>query len=369
MLIDAVGAVTDGRTLTLAASFTAVVLLGKSFAAAVTARVVGLETSERETLVALSVPQAAATLAAVFVGFEVGLVDEQVIDAVVIVIFVTCLFGSALGAHAVKNLPTPPVRSAPIAKRILMPVPEAGVTVGAIELAAALGKRDTGTVLALSVLDLSATPSDVKLRKAFVTDTVEDIALANGCEARSIVRLDLAPAAGIVHAAIEHEATLIIVAWDERRTGVHDRFSHIADTLIDLANVPVLISRPLELRHYTRVVIALDHVQLATTAMAELIWMVGHRISQHLSLPLVLESNADEPGLSRAASVTGNVTGVLVPDRPEQGSEERDLIIAPVNERFDRWAQLYVSMPRNRSTDLAATPTDHPAGVDRPSIS
>ncbi|NNF53320.1 MAG: cation:proton antiporter, partial [Acidimicrobiales bacterium] len=209
MLIDAVGAVTDGRTLTLAASFTAVVLLGKSSAAAITARLVGLETSERETLVALSVPQAAATLAAVFVGFEVGLVDEQVIDAVVMVIFVTCLLGSALAAHAVKNLPTPPVRSAPIAKRILMPLPEGGVSGGAIEMAAALGKRDTGTVLALSVLDLSATPADVKVRRAFVTDTVEDTALANGCEARSIVRLDLTPAAGIVHAAIEHEATLV----------------------------------------------------------------------------------------------------------------------------------------------------------------
>ena len=231
-----------------------------------------------------------------------------------------------------------------------MPVPAGGVTAGAIELAAALGKRDTGTVLALSVLDLSATPADVKTRRAFVTDTVEDIALANGCEARSIVRLDLTPAAGIVHTAIEHEATLIIVAWDERRTGVHDRFSHIADTLIDLANVPVLISRPLELRHYTRVVIALNHTQLASTAMAELTWVVGHRISQHLSVPLLLETNADDSGLTQAASVTSNVTDVLAPSPPDQRGEDRDLIIAPVIEGFDRWAQLYVSMP-SASTD------------------
>ena len=368
MLIDVVGAATDRRTLALAASFTGVVLVGKSLAAAVTARAVRLESSERAALVALSVPQAAATLAAVFVGFEVGLIDEQVIDAVVIVILTTCLLGSALAAYAVKNLPPPPVRNAPIAKRILMPVPQGGVTPGAIELAAALGKRDTGTVLALSVLDLSAGPADVKIRRAFVTDTVEATALANGCEARSIVRLDLTPGAGIVHAAIEHEATLIIVDWDERRSGSHDRFSSIADTLIDLANVPVLVSRPLDLRRYTRVVIALDETQLATAGMAELVWIVGHRMSQHLSLPLVLETNADDPGVGRTGSVTGNVTEMFVPPPADEGVATSDLVIAPVGEGFDRWAQIYVARPRNKPIDLSPTSKERPAG-NRPTVS
>ncbi|NND12405.1 MAG: hypothetical protein HKO10_00410, partial [Acidimicrobiia bacterium] len=124
--------------------------------------------------------------------------------------------------------------------------------------------------------------------------------------------------------------------------------------LIDLANVPVLISRPLELRRYTRVVIALDHAQLANTVMAELVWMIGHRISQHLSVPLVLETNADELGLQRAVSVTGNVAGVFVPPFQE-ASASGDLIIAPVVEGYDRWAQLYVSIPRNKPITTASS--------------
>jgi Kef-type K+ transport system membrane component KefB len=80
------------------------VIGAKSLAAASVARLFGYSRIEGLTIASLSYPQAAATLAVIFLGLELGLVDPDTADAIVIVIFVTCLVGPVLTRYSALKL-------------------------------------------------------------------------------------------------------------------------------------------------------------------------------------------------------------------------------------------------------------------------
>ncbi len=346
MLIDPATAFTNGRVLLLAVTFTLVVVVGKTLAAAITGRIYRLDTAERATLIALSVPQAAATLAAVFVGFEIGILEQETVDAVVLVILVTCLLGTVAARYAIDNLPPAPNRATPLGRRIIVPISPARLDEPIIELAAAFGRRDSGTVYPLSVLDLGSSNAEVTALHGRLVANTEQIALANGCEAQSIVRLDLTPAAGLVHAAIETNASLILLPWDGRRTGSHDRFSHTADTLLDLATTPVIIARVERLKQYCKIVLLLDAEDLRPEkrAIAELVWLVGARLSDHLKIPLVLATAADHQTLAGVPGITSHVSATEAERTGPYLSDE--LVICPVGRGGDEPSTLWVAIPR-----------------------
>jgi Kef-type K+ transport system membrane component KefB len=91
----------------LAALLLFLVVVGKSLASWLTGAIYGYSTAERFTMVGLTIPQAAATLAVTVTAAEAGLFPGQVIDAVIIVIFFSCLAGPVLtsvaGEHVRKS--------------------------------------------------------------------------------------------------------------------------------------------------------------------------------------------------------------------------------------------------------------------------
>lgn len=104
MRIDADVLVGDGRVWLLAAVMIAAVLVGKSAAAWITGRIYGYSPVARTLMIGLTAPQAAATLAVTVTASAAGAFDETVVDAVVIVILVTCLIGPLLSRYAGKKL-------------------------------------------------------------------------------------------------------------------------------------------------------------------------------------------------------------------------------------------------------------------------
>ena len=352
MLVDPAAALTEPRSLLLAAAFTAIVVAGKSVAAAVTSRLHGLSPAERMTLIALSVPQAAATLAAVFVGFEIGLIEQATVDAVIVVILLTCLLGTVAAKRALDRLDPAPVRSVRLGKRILVPLPPAEANAAALELAAAIGRRDNGTVHPLSVLGLEATNAEVTALRNHLIATAEQTALRHHCEAQSIVRLDLTPAIGLIHAAVETDATMILLSWDGRRTGKSDRFSHTVDTLLDLSPTPIVVTSAISLDHYRRVVLRIDPEGLTgqQLASAELAWAVGTKLSAHLKVPLILATQASPDELTDYSAITSHVSEIhyLKAESPETPHQTDDLVIRILGHRpIGDSENLWVAAPRS----------------------
>ena len=94
LLIDP-AVVVDPRTLAVAGALTVACLGGKALAAALTRPLFRFSWAEAGTVFSLTTPQAAATLAATVVGFELGLLSETVVNAVLVLIVVSLLVASA----------------------------------------------------------------------------------------------------------------------------------------------------------------------------------------------------------------------------------------------------------------------------------
>lgn len=75
----------------VAITMVAVILAGKWLSALLSGKLLRFNRDQSYIIFGLSVPQAAATLATVMVGFELGLFDEKVVNGAIMMIFVTCI--------------------------------------------------------------------------------------------------------------------------------------------------------------------------------------------------------------------------------------------------------------------------------------
>ena len=98
---------TELTVLTLAAASLAIVLVGKAAAAYVSGRRSGFGRSEIKLVFGLTVAQAAATLAAVTIGTEAGIFDENLLSATLVVVLVTVIVSSIVTRIATRELDPP----------------------------------------------------------------------------------------------------------------------------------------------------------------------------------------------------------------------------------------------------------------------
>jgi Kef-type K+ transport system membrane component KefB len=242
MLVD-LGALTDTETLGWAAGFCAVVIVAKLAAAVLAGRVLGFGGAEIGSMFSLSVAQAAATLAAVFVGLEAEIIDDRAVNAVVVVILVTSLVSSLGAARFGSQLPVPPLKELTVGQRVIVGVTEDHDPAGLIAIASALAAPESGSVLPVQVLDLESTAAEVQERRTTMLQTLEPRILATGAEASPTVRLDLTPNAGLLHAAVEQQATCLVLGWRGHTNRRHAILGEQLDVLLALSPVPVLVHR------------------------------------------------------------------------------------------------------------------------------
>jgi Kef-type K+ transport system membrane component KefB len=88
----------------MAGALLGAVVFGKLAAAWITGSVVGFDWRDRLLMVGLTIPQAAATLAVTITAREAGIFDATVVDAVIIVIFITCVVGPLLTARVGRRI-------------------------------------------------------------------------------------------------------------------------------------------------------------------------------------------------------------------------------------------------------------------------
>ncbi len=99
---------------------------------------------------ALSNAQAAATLAAVVVGLNVGLIDTDTVNAVIMVILITCLVSSALATRYASRLPAPD-RSRDFGEVVCVPLANPRSAPRLMRLASAFARADGGLVVPVLV--------------------------------------------------------------------------------------------------------------------------------------------------------------------------------------------------------------------------
>ncbi|MFP4133250.1 MAG: cation:proton antiporter [Halothece sp.] len=254
MLIDPVILIQEPKSLVIATVIIVIEVISKYIAAWGSGKVFGIQFPGIMVMFGLSSAQAASTLAAATIAFEVGLVDEVIVNGIVAMILVTCIaspwitqnwgkqfFPEKDTSQGQQNFNS----SLVLAQRVLVPVANPNTEDNLLQLAIILAKKTQGTVLPLHILsDKSGVINyeDRKLQMQLLS-TAEMVAHSAVTDVETIGRIDDAIDRGVIRTAFEYDATLIICGWKGYSTQAENFFGSILDRMLQNSPVPLLITR------------------------------------------------------------------------------------------------------------------------------
>jgi Kef-type K+ transport system membrane component KefB len=245
----------DPGTLALAASFCVACMAGKYVAAAVCRPLYKFSWDEVGVMFSLSASQTAATLAATFVGYDIGLFDISVVNAVMILILVSLVLASLSAGYYGPRVPQPPVDLGRLGRNVLVPVRLSEPVNAAVRLAARLAAVDGGIVQPLVVVTRSQTTP-----RADELEHAEHAIGALGIEARIDVRHDDTESGGLAHSALSHDSSVALVTVTGADRSWLPTTNQTASELVQASPAPVVLVRPGGGSH-DRVVLALGEAQ------------------------------------------------------------------------------------------------------------
>lgn len=196
----------EGETLKLAGLFILASLAGKAASAAIARLALGYSGPQATLMLGLTVPQAAATLAATIVGFNIGLFDQSVVNAALVLILVSIVAGTLLVDRSVAAVPTPDTLGHRVGARVLVVLTDLGQAPLAFSLAARIAAADGGVVRGL----LTSSREDAADREADLA-ALQEAGFAAGIDAEPHLLVHHALAEGVVNVATESRASLVIL--------------------------------------------------------------------------------------------------------------------------------------------------------------
>jgi nucleotide-binding universal stress UspA family protein len=333
MLVDPVVIATDPRVLLSGLALTAGVVVLKWLAAFVTAKVRGFDRAELGVMFSLSVGQAAGALAAVTVAAEIGLIDQGTVNAAILVLVGTTLAGAGAGARFAPRVRQPQRRDKRIGETVVVPVANPASAGALVKMAALVAGPDNGSVVPVNILGFGASEAEVEENRTITRDA-EKVALANGAEARSLVRIDASTTAGVLHTLVEGGGTALLIGWKGFANARENFFGGVIDAILSQSPVPVLVCRPSsEDTEVRRVVLSITPGDLAPAGLPglQVAARVADRIARQAEVPLVVISEEDDERLLELFAEARKleiVTDARKPTIALRGrSEEGDVIV------------------------------------------
>jgi Kef-type K+ transport system membrane component KefB len=197
------------ETVKYAALFVASCMGGKALAALFANRGLKVSGNEAALMWVISIPQAAATLAATTVGFDIGLFDTVVVNAVLVLILVSIVTSTMLVPVVVKRVEVPDAGTPALGERVLLAVHNDQPSPVAAQLAARLARPDGGVVQTLLVRHNDNRPVD---RSAFAA--LSNLAVQQGFDGEVHVAVDRSTAHAVVHGSTDLGASIVVVESD-----------------------------------------------------------------------------------------------------------------------------------------------------------
>ena len=220
--------------------FTALMLTGalgcKALAAVIAGRWFRYSPNQIMLMWSLAMPKVAATLATAFIGFQAGLLDSTVLNAVLAVMVVTATLGPTLTTRSVVALMEPNERSpfgttgldvdqevpGEVVRRplkVLVPVANPDTELSLLKLAARLSQGEgdhSGQLLPLALVSPSLEEARGGLNRALSAARIRlNQAATNGegltATTRCLLRVDDDIAAGMSRSALEEGADLLLI--------------------------------------------------------------------------------------------------------------------------------------------------------------
>lgn len=248
MLVDVRVLMGDPSTLVVAAAITGIVVFSKYFSSWLTGAWYGYSNAERMTMFGLTVPQAAATLAATLTGHKLGLFDLTMVNAVIVMILVTCVLGpyvvQRFGRRMVAESDAEPIRVDDAPERILVPFSNPQTVDSLMDLALFVRSTDhQEPIFPLMVVrpDDSDTQSQVAQAERHLAHAAIHLASAD-VPVVPLTRVGLNVAMVVNQAATDTRSSMLILGWNGERSLKDKVFGTIIDQVLEHGTALTIVS-------------------------------------------------------------------------------------------------------------------------------
>ena len=255
MLIDIKILFGHGDALKVAVVMTTVALASKWIASWLTQKIYKMKAIERELMFGLSNAQAAATLAAVLVGYNIilpsgeRLLNEDVLNGTIVLILFTCIISSFATERAARKLAMNEAQldaedKKNIPEKILIPVANPETIEELINLSLVIrDSKQRNNLMALNVINDNSSSEQLESRGKRNLERAAMIAASADDSLTQISRYDLNIASGIIHTAKEYEVTDVIIGLHRKVNIVDSFFGNLADSLLKGLHREVMIAK------------------------------------------------------------------------------------------------------------------------------
>lgn len=221
------------------------VTVTKWMAAWVTARIYGYSREQRGVIFGLSVAQAAATLAATLVGYDLGIIGDDVLNGVILMIFATCILAPWTverdGRGVAMQQAEEPADPADAPERILIPMARPASAEGLLDLAFAIRGGDGEPIYPLFVVPRGS-PKLVADGEAMLGHAVRYAAAAE-IPLVPITRVDPSVASAVARAVQEERIATLVTGWGGEPSTAELIFGSVTDRILEQTASGALICR------------------------------------------------------------------------------------------------------------------------------
>ena len=263
MLVDFTVFLKGTDALIFAGILSFVALITKWLAAQVTGAIYKYTKHEKRVMFGLSASHAAATLAVIKVGYDIGLFDQNVINGTIILILITCMVSSFVTERAARKIAiTDKETSKKIidrTERILIPVSNPENIARLIDLALIIkDDKSHEPIYPLSIVEENEDADErINIVKKVIDSVVEQISSGDK-KVQVLKKVDLSIVDGIARSAKAYSISDILISWKAQSGSGNLIFGSIADNLLVKTKQAIVISKVLQpLNTYKRIIVLL----------------------------------------------------------------------------------------------------------------
>ena len=263
MLIDYRAFFPNWDTIKVGAVMIVVATVAKFVAAWMTQKTFRMSVDQRRVIFGLSNAQAAATLAAVMVGYNVilgetpvgepiRLLNESVLNGTILMILVTCTmasFSAQKGAHniAMNDVSEEKEGTGEHQERILIPVSYEKNVTELVNLSTAIkSKKNKNGLFALNVINNQASDDKAFKQSKKVLNMAVTTASATDNVLQDLLRYDLNVANAIISVIKEQGITDLVLGLHQGKGVVSSFLGNMTEAILGQSNVTTLIYRPIQ---------------------------------------------------------------------------------------------------------------------------
>ena len=263
MLIDYRAFFTNWDTIKVGAVMIVVATVAKFVAAWLTQKTFRMSVDQWRVIFGLSNAQAAATLAAVMVGYNVilgetpagepiRLLNESVLNGTILMILVTCTmasFSAQKGAHniAMNDVSEEKEGTGEHQERILIPVSYEKNVTELVNLSTAIkSKKNKNGLFALNVINNQSSDDKAFKQSKKVLNMAVTTASATDNMLQDLLRYDLNVANAIISVIKEQGITDLVLGLHQGKGVVSSFLGNMTEAILGQSNVTTLIYRPIQ---------------------------------------------------------------------------------------------------------------------------